>query len=81
MWVRPARRAGQGDPAAPMCPRAGLRNRVNEHGEARLRPALSLPVPEPAGWATCGAFSEPRAAQAEAAGAEEEHRLRGFLKI
>lgn len=56
-------------------------DRVDECGTGGSVLPLSLPVPDPSGLVTCGAFGEPVAAQAEFTGADEKRQLEVFLKI
>lgn len=56
-------------------------DRVDERGTGGSILPLSLPVPDPSGLVTCGAFGEPAAAQAEFTGADEKCQLEMFLKI
>lgn len=56
-------------------------DRVDERGTGGSILPLSLPVPDPSGLVTCGAFGEPAAAQAEFTRADEKCQLEMFLKI
>lgn len=95
VWIRPARggRAGQSGSAAhaggerlltgsaTQQGRDWWMDRADECGTGDSVLPLSLPVPDPSGLVTRGAFSGPAAAQAELTGADEKYQLEAVLKI